>query len=418
MKFPATTTALLIALAVANQALSQFRPESSEPASFLLVQKGAQPPTVDKEPKDKKAEVAAEPDPFAAAPRDVIETSRRLNPRMMGDPAAYFARQNITVPAPQTITVFPVDTSQPGFPRPLPPVTFKVPGSEVRTITVPVPGRGGFKIAENESPKPEDRVFFTYNYYDNLRGPADGSDVGFTRTTQTTFAGFPATVVTQVPGIAPPRVDLHRQLFGFEKTFLGGDASFGLRAPLFQQNGDGAFDQDDFGDLSIIGTYAFVNDDATGDVISAGLMITTPTGPAVPTFAGDIRSVLLQPFVGWIATNQDRFFIHGFTSLVVPTDSRDVTLLFNDVGIGYWLYRAEDDRILTAVVPTLEVHVTTPLNNRDDTAPIFFPDTVVLTGGVHLGLWGQASLTLGLATPVTGPRPFDVEAIAQFNLRF
>ena len=30
----------------------------------------------------------------------------------------------------------------------------------------------------------------------------------------------------------------------------------------------------------------------------------------------------------------------------------------------------------------------------------------------------DAILTLGLATPVTGPRPFDLEAIVQFSFRF
>jgi hypothetical protein len=31
-------------------------------------------------------------------------------------------------------------------------------------------GRGAFKIAENESPQPQDRVFLNYNYYNDATG--------------------------------------------------------------------------------------------------------------------------------------------------------------------------------------------------------------------------------------------------------
>jgi hypothetical protein len=43
---------------------------------------------------------------------------------------------------------------------------------------------------------------------------------------------------------------------------------------------------------------------------------------------------------------------------------------------------------------------------------------VDLTAGAHLGLPWQSVLTLGVNTPVTGLRPYGVEAIVQFNYRF
>ena len=95
-----------------------------------------------------------------------------------------------------------------------------------------------------------------------------------------------------------------------------------------------------------------------------------------------------------------------------------MTLLFNDVGLNLWLYRAQTDRPLRFVVPSLECHVTTPLNHRDGTGPIFAPDLVVLTGGVHIGLFENATLSIGGATPLTGLRPFGIEGFVQFNLRF
>jgi hypothetical protein len=42
---------------------------------------------------------------------------------------------------------------------------------------------------------------------------------------------------------------------------------------------------------------------------------------------------------------------------------------------------------------------------------------VVITGGVHV-LIGRSDLTLGVATPVTGPRLDSIEAVVQFNYRF
>jgi hypothetical protein len=61
----------------------------------------------------------------------------------------------------------------------------------------------------------------------------------------------------------------------------------------------------------------------------------------------------------------------------------------------------------------------TPLNHRgSQNDPIGGLDVFDLTSGVTLGLGGRAQLTLGLATPLTGPKPFDLEAIAQLNWRF
>ena len=42
---------------------------------------------------------------------------------------------------------------------------------------------------------------------------------------------------------------------------------------------------------------------------------------------------------------------------------------------------------------------------------------VVLTSGVHLGLFSNGTLSLGVATPVTGPRLYNVEAFVQLNWR-
>jgi hypothetical protein len=254
--------------------------------------------------------------------------------------------------------------------------------------------RGSFKIGENESPRPEDRVFINYNYYDHV---PDGAD--------------------SFGNVTHGRV--HQETFGFEKTFLNGDASVGLRAPVLQQQADGGYGANDFGDLSIVLKYAFINDPQTGNVLSGGLVVTAPTGPVIVTYLGKIDSVLLQPWGGMVHNFGDRLYVQGFSSVVIPTETKDVTLLFNDLAIGYWLRRsASEESFVRTVCPTLEAHVTTPLNHRGSTGAISVPDTVQLTGAMHLGLGRYSLLSVGVVCPVTSPRPFDVAAMAQLNFLF
>src|SRR6185369_4585079 len=112
--------------------------------------------------------------------------------------------------------------------------------------------------------------------------------------------------------------------------------------------------------------------------------------------------------------NFGSFYIQGFSSVVVPTDDRDTTLFCNDLALLYRLYvrGQNEDGLLRTVTPTLEGHLTNPLNNRGVTnSPIGFPDILITTGAVHVGLGQRSELTLGAAVPLTGPQPFDLEAI-------
>jgi hypothetical protein len=267
-----------------------------------------------------------------------------------------------------------------------------------------VPGVRGNKIADNETPRPTDRVYFSFNFWDDLNESANrrrGSDLHDLRA--------------------------FRETFGLEKTFLDGDASLGLRLPLNTLDADSSLpgrgvSATDVGDLVVILKYAFWQDRATGDLLSAGLLITTPTGP--DSFAGagrftGLHETTLQPFLGYVF-NWGDFFLHGFSSVDVPTDSRDVTVLYNDVGVGYFLYRG-DGGPLTAVVPTVEVHVNTPLNHRGvlgSTDPAGTPDWVDLTVGTNVEFYQRTRLAVGVVTPVTGPKPFNFEVLAQLRWRF
>ena len=80
-------------------------------------------------------------------------------------------------------------------------LSFSLPG---QTFTAPVAaGDRILKIVENMSPVPTNRIFFNYHLFNNPLVSADGRTL-----------------------------DLHRYIFGFEKTTSSGNASFELRVPL------------------------------------------------------------------------------------------------------------------------------------------------------------------------------------------
>ncbi|WP_435019965.1 hypothetical protein TA3x_001571 [Tundrisphaera sp. TA3] len=316
---------------------------------------------------------------------------------MLGDLGAQFRALQVSVP---TAPALPQPFPPPGFPRPPSP----------RRVTSLAPTVRGFKIGENQSPQPQDRVFYSFNYFSNVNGEVNSrfdSPVGNLR--------------------------VYRQIFGFEKTFDSARGSFGVRLPLNTLTADstirGAFRKPGgtstaLGDVSFFAKYILKLDPATGSLISAGIVVTPPTGPdqfAGATYVQSVRSTTIQPFLGYIWRRGD-FYLHGFSALDVPSSVRDVTMVYNDIGIGYYVYRnADASRWLTAVVPTFEVHVNNPLTHRDpfnQNDPAGTPDIVNLTYGLNLEFSQRSILTFGFVNPVTNPKPFDHEWLLLFNVRF
>jgi hypothetical protein len=342
------------------------------------------------------------------APQSLASSGAGFTPYMMGDlPATSYVRGMICFPALVTVVIPPVTFTTPpriiqgdGFVTVIPGRTIVVTpartiveaGTACQSILIPQVDRGEVKIEENESPRPVDRVFATYNYFDNVTRP---------------FPGVPAS-------------NLNRETYGFELTFLNGDASIGLRMNSLQATGDSSFANSVFGDLTVIAKFALINDRATGDVLSVGLAVTAPTGP--DAFLPDgtrFNPMLLQPWTGFIY-NWERLYTQGFSSLIIPTDSRDSLLATSSLAFGYWLYRGADPgALLSYVAPVIEGHSTIGLTHRGlDQTLIGFPDTFVLTSGVHLGIGQRSNLALGVGVPLSGPTPFNVEAIAQLNWQF
>lgn len=321
-------------------------------------------------------------------------------PMMIGDQGADLTiRQFATLPTTPTI------------PQPFPPPTPNPPPSP-RQASALVPSVRGLKIAENQSPRPQDRIFFSYNAF---------SDVNQS--------------LNQRLGAPVTDISVYREIFGLEKTFADGDGSIGLRLPLntltsrptvparFKQYGGTSTA---LGDLSIFAKYILAQDRETGSLISTGFAITPTTGPdafAGANYIGSPRThtTLMQPFIGYLWV-RDRFYLQGFSAFEFPVNPAQVTYMYNDIGMGYFLIRNfEPGRMITGLAPTFEAHVNTPLNHRDvfnPNDPAGSPDVVNLTYGLNTEFYRNSLFTFGFVTPVTGPRPFSLEFLLLLNIRF
>jgi hypothetical protein len=291
----------------------------------------------------------------------------------------------------------------------LPPFPVLIPLATSRgTGVVVLPTTRGFKIADNESPEPRDRAYFSFNGFDNLY----------------------RSVIRRAGG-GVHRVQVFRETFGLEKTFLGGDASVGLRLPVNTLDTDlqrtsvlsSAPNTTSVGDLSLILKAIICRTADDNGLLSAGLAITTPTGP--DSFANDgytrSHGTSFQPFLGYL-WYYNNCFVQGFSSIERSTAGKESTVVFNDIGVGVFLFDAPGgDCVVTAVAPTVELHTTTPLTHVGEVSfghPTRVPDLVDLTAGVNLTFCENTRLALGVVIPLTDPKPFNCEWIAQLRYRF
>jgi hypothetical protein len=254
----------------------------------------------------------------------------------------------------------------------------------------------GYKMADNQSPRPMDRVYAAFNFFDDMN------------TRNLTGAGI-------------HDVKIFREYFGIEKTFFEGNASVNLRLPVNSITAQGVSPRGStaVGDLSILMKFALWQDRSTGDLISAGMGIGTPTGPAAFAGASYARApnpAFVQPFLGFIKTFGN-FYTQGFTAVDVPFDVNVVTIYYNDLGMGYFFRASDPEQFLTGFAPSMEVHVNTPLNHRHASAadPAGTFDIVNLTFGLTAVTRQRAMISVAFVEPVTGPRPFSGELAVLLN---
>ena len=137
---------------------------------------------------------AATTSPFAEAGADVLaglsaQTSSGppLTPSMIGDLSPFYAQSPASAST---------GHSPPPVPRP-------------RGAALFFPSVRNFKVSENQSPRPQDRVYFDFNYFNNVNSAINSAEG------------------TQVKNLRA-----YSYIWGFEKTFDNGNGSIGLRLPL------------------------------------------------------------------------------------------------------------------------------------------------------------------------------------------
>jgi hypothetical protein len=296
----------------------------------------------------------------------------------------------------------------PPIPPPVPPGVPR-PGNNPatlagRSVAAIVPAVRGSKIADNQYPRPVDRVWVSFNYYDGVNSGLN-SELG-----------------------APIKnMQVYNEIFGFEKTFLDQQASIGFRIPVNTLTLTSGYPglsgtHTSTGNFSSFFKYVLWQDNQ-GNLISGGVDLSFPTGPT--SFAGypsvqGINSFEFQPFLGYIYQRAP-YYLQGFTSIAVPTDRNLATMYYFDIALGYFVYRSENPRaLISAIIPVFETHLNIPLNWAGF-QPRYLgstPDVVDLTWGVNLGLASRAMLTAAYVHPVTGPTPFSGELALMLNVPF
>ena len=306
-------------------------------------------------------------------------------------------------------------------------------GSPANGATVGVAGGDRLlKFSDNNSPIPQNRLFFNYHNFDDS--------------------------VVDVNGDVQ---DTNRFLFGLERTFWDGNASIEFRTP-FTASVDAQQQVDspdtlaaEFGNmaLAVKGLIAERGPWSVG----AGLGMIFPTaednviyndrGEEAVRFSND--AFYLQPFIGVYCRPSARLFTQFVTQVNFDVSGNVVTvsdptffggtgsdrifeqsLLFLDYSVGYWVYRAHPSMsYLTGIAPMVELHYATTMEDLDlpninTEDPIFETDfrsdALNITGGVIFEIGPLTSLRLAGVAPLRDgtDRIFDAEFGMQLIRRY
>ncbi|RIK74859.1 MAG: hypothetical protein DCC67_16015 [Planctomycetota bacterium] len=299
--------------------------------------------------------------------------------------------------------------------------------SPVNGATVAVAGGDRvLKFADNNSPLPQDRVFFNFHHFNNAVTDVIGRDQ-----------------------------DADRFTFGLERTFLGEAASIEFRVPFEasvsadQRTGDLDTMSAEFGNLAL--AFKLLAYEGPWCSIAGGLGMIFPTADDAtiynasrnPAVTFENESYFLQPFIGVYCRPNNRLFtqfvaqvnfdVTGNTvtlfdpSFFGATGSDEVveqTLLFLDYSVGYWVFRSRHhDDWLTGLAPMVELHYTTTTEDLDlpqiDGANTVYEtdfrrDALNLTGGLLFELGPLTSLRVAGVAPL---RDEDLLFDAEFGLQ-
>lgn len=304
-------------------------------------------------------------------------------------------------------------------------------------------GSRGLKVAEHNKAIPMNRAYLAYNHFHNAAA---------------------ATIDAPPAGPVTNDLSIDRWTLGLESRFADGLWSLEVQMPftgdLDVVDSAGLFESHSgqIGNLSAILKRLVYYDELTSVVV--GLGIETPTGSDFESRTAVVRyhvsndAVHLHPYLGVLHSPNDCLFFHGFLQLDVATHGNlvtfddttgpsnvagrynDQTLLYADVGGGYWLWR-DPCASVTGLAALFEVHYTTTLNDTDSlfatpvgvgggghvmnlANPANGMDVVNLTAALHAELARYTSLRVGGVFPLNDPddRFFDAEVAAQLIRRF
>lgn len=408
----------------------------AEPCPEILAEPSKEPPPVSPPP--------AQPTPTPTVPSEDLLSSN-------------FGSALDVADSPSTLAPFMIGDSQGGG---CGLVTYN--GAQTASVDHPTFLCSRTKIAENNSPIPRDRVYTTYQYFQN--------------TTALAFGSFYSRDFS-----------INKFTFGAEKTFFGGMMSVELRIPFASQLTNNIAVDSTVGQESVDANYStqFGNVAAALKVLayqnstvalSGGVLVHAPTAPRVlirdfeadtdafgapqliyNTYRYENQSVLVSPFIGGLWTPTDRIFVQGFNQYEIDTTGSTITftpsvngvvgtpvsvraqgqaLMRLDVGGGYWLYRNPGARGLTGVAGVVETHYTYTLDNAvirnlgsrdpDDPNPVTVgnianrQDIWNLTLGPTFMFGQRAYVNVGSVIPLsTGDnRSFNYELNLQGTYRF
>ncbi|MFG0290361.1 MAG: hypothetical protein ACF8CQ_19435 [Rhodopirellula sp. JB044] len=281
--------------------------------------------------------------------------------------------------------------------------------------TVGSPAILRYKVTENVSPIPQDRVFFTYSHFDGALS-VNGND--------STYAA--------------------RYTLGGEKTFLDGLFSFEMRALIsdgfdFQQTAPPLQRAGEFGNLQMSLKSLLYSSDTC--MIGGGLSLSVPTADDLNIATVEIKNetVYLAPFLGFVNTPCEDWFFQGFmqSDFALGGNSvlqggveqgvfQDQHLLYTSLSAGCWLLRDDSrDALINGLAAMSELHYTTAFNEGDSVGtgigPLQAPgsiDVVNTTAGFVINK-GLTNIRVAGSVPLDwDDRFYDSEFQVQINRRF
>jgi len=294
---------------------------------------------------------------------------------------------------------------------------------ELANIILPSPGAGDIvgrvRLQDNNSPLPQDRIFFDYNFFNNVPFTAEG-------------------------------VDVNRFSPGMERTFWDGMASFEIRVPMAitlnsRITSDLPSDTSsyEFGNMAFSGKFLLRSTE--NSALAMGLGISLPTADDLDIGLADGTDLLsiqnqsphILPYIAYLyAPNNSKFFAQAFLTFDFDTIGSPVYANANGLGLekigtwqdqhlitlslssGSWLYENNGSRgRLKRIGWSAELHYTSTLNDADSVSAGNFTvgdpdaDLSLLNGtiGGHVTV-GKTTFTAGYSVPLTSnDRVFDGE---------